>query len=385
MRDYFRFLRSIPFFHSLSDSDIKKIEGVCEEKYFKVGDIVFIEDSLGENFFIILEGSVEIWKDYKEKNVDPLAIFSRGQLFGELALTDNFPRSATVVAREPCRLLSIHRDDFTRIVTESGSISFSIMKSLSFMLRESTSNFLKDLKARNRFLERAYKQLKKTDEQRVASLRQKELLLHAFHHRVRDNIQIINDIISFHSDILTQGNSHSDMCDPRWILDKIKERIQIMTRIHDILFQASDLLKVNAKNYIEKLIHELFQYVDDARDQLRCIVEAEEIFLVIDDAVHLGMIIHELLSNVFRHAFPDNREGEIHIIIQKSVIHNNLIECLFHDNGVGLPDHMDPAKTDTLGFILIKKLAEDYLKANLRITQENGTCCTIRFTPKTTE
>jgi len=168
MNNYYQFLKDIYFFESLSETDILKIRDVCREECFDAGDVIFLEGTIGDRCFIILEGKVEIWKDYSCQHKDMLAVYSPTQLFGELALIDHFPRSATVVAQTRVRLLSIRRDDFSKVVSKSSSISFSIMKAVSAMIRERTDSFVAELRESKSHLEKAYEQLKKeTDERKV--------------------------------------------------------------------------------------------------------------------------------------------------------------------------------------------------------------------------
>ncbi len=166
MDNYYQFLKDIYFFESLSETDILKIRNVCREEQFDAGDVIFLEGSIGDRCFIILEGKVEIWKDYPGQHKDMLAVYSPTQLFGELALIDHFPRSATVIAQTPVRLLSIRRDDFSKVVSKSSSISFSIMKAVSAMIRERTDSFVAELRESKTHLEKAYEQLKKETEER---------------------------------------------------------------------------------------------------------------------------------------------------------------------------------------------------------------------------
>jgi len=179
MDNYFYFLKKVNFFSSLSDKDIREIEIVCQKQFFEPGKIIFSEGTLGCHFYIILEGNVEIIKAYNNQDQDSLVFLTQGQSFGELALIDNFPRSATAVSRHSTVLLSISRDDFHTVVKGSAPISFSIMKSLSSMIRERTENFVDDLRQRNLHLENAYAQLKQEIEERREA--EKKLHHQAFH------------------------------------------------------------------------------------------------------------------------------------------------------------------------------------------------------------
>ena len=165
MKGRFEFLRNVYFFSDLSDDEIAKIEEVCSQETYGPGDVIFKENTVADRFYIILDGAVEVWKDFEDDERDLLAVHRAGHLFGEMALVDDLPRSATVVAREPARLLSVNRDDFRRIITENSSIALSVMRSVSSMVRQSNETFVEGLRARNRELERAYSELTEAQEE----------------------------------------------------------------------------------------------------------------------------------------------------------------------------------------------------------------------------
>jgi len=122
---------------------------------FVAGDIVFLEGSRAEKFYIVSGGAVELWKDYGEPHRDLLATHRKGGIFGEMALVDDLPRSATVVASRQTILLCVKREDFQRIIQEDSFIALSIMKGLSSIVRKSNEAFMGSLRERNRQLELA--------------------------------------------------------------------------------------------------------------------------------------------------------------------------------------------------------------------------------------
>ncbi len=166
-REYFTFLRKIPFFKDLTDDEIENIAGYSSDTTFKEGEILFYEGDTADNFYIVMDGEVEVWKSYGRNDADMLAVHGKGHLFGEMALIDNLPRSATVKARGDVVLLQIKEEDFDRMIREKTSVAFSIIRSLSAMVRKSNETFLEDLKAKNEKLEAAYSELKETQEELI--------------------------------------------------------------------------------------------------------------------------------------------------------------------------------------------------------------------------
>ncbi|HUW39571.1 MAG TPA: ATP-binding protein [Rectinemataceae bacterium] len=169
--DRFDFLRRIYFFKGLSDAEIALVEALCAEETRAPGDVLFIEGAIADRFYIVMEGKVEVWKNYYDPRPDLLAVHSTGHFFGEMALIDELPRSATVVAKEASRLLYLSRDDFRRLILENSSIALSVMTSISYLVRSSNETYVEDLRKRTEELERAYTHLKRAQAERLRSER----------------------------------------------------------------------------------------------------------------------------------------------------------------------------------------------------------------------
>ncbi|MFW5783958.1 MAG: cyclic nucleotide-binding domain-containing protein, partial [Spirochaetota bacterium] len=137
MGEYFGFLRDVYFFNDLSDDEVQSIESLCKRDRFERGQIIFRENAPAERFFIVLDGMVEVWKDYASPSPDLLAVHGRGHLFGEMALIDDLPRSATVVAKTDTQVLYLFREEFDRVLRENTGVALSILRSLSAMVRKS--------------------------------------------------------------------------------------------------------------------------------------------------------------------------------------------------------------------------------------------------------
>lgn len=160
MNNYHDILKKVFFFSMLSDDDIEALQSVCREKHCQTGEVIISEGSVGNNFYIIIKGGVEIWKNYGAPDQDLVASYGRGQLFGEMALIEKCPRCATVVSRTPTNLLYISRDDFNRVIKTSNPISHSIMRSISNKVRQSNERYIENLKAHNRLLIQTCEQLR---------------------------------------------------------------------------------------------------------------------------------------------------------------------------------------------------------------------------------
>ncbi len=168
---YFQFLRDIYFFKDLDDDDIRNIMRYCRETTFSEEEIIFWENDKADRFYIVASGEVEVWKGYGTKQADMLAVHGGGHLFGEMALVDNLPRSATVRSRGRTRVLYIDQAEFPKILQEKPTVAFAIVKSLSAMVRKSNETFLEDLRERNKRLEIANEELKAAQSELLKSER----------------------------------------------------------------------------------------------------------------------------------------------------------------------------------------------------------------------
>lgn len=152
MDKYIEFIKSVYYFNSLSDESIHKILGVCQCNEFPKDSIIFEEGSPGDAFYIIIKGTVEIWKNYNKKEMNLIAIQGPGSFFGEMAIIDSLPRSATVKVSDDVLTLSILHDDFLKIIRDNSSIALAIMRSMSSVLRSSTEKLFTNLNVKSKLL-----------------------------------------------------------------------------------------------------------------------------------------------------------------------------------------------------------------------------------------
>jgi signal transduction histidine kinase len=191
--DHFEFLKNVFFFKNLRDDEVKLVLSVCHEENFHSGDILFNEGSKADRFYIVLHGRVEVWKNYKDPKPDLLGIHGPGHFFGEMALVDELPRSATVVAKDETTVLFLYRKDFHELIRTHSSIALSVMMSMSFLVRSSNDAFVEDLRRRNDELEAAYSELEEIQSDRLRNERLSTLgkFSSMILHDIRNPISII--------------------------------------------------------------------------------------------------------------------------------------------------------------------------------------------------
>jgi len=210
---------------------------------------------------------------------------------------------------------------------------------------------------------------KLAEEKLLSSLQEKEVLLKELHHRVKNNLQVIISLLRLQSRYLD---------DPRLLelLQASQNRIRSMAMIHEQLYTSQNFARVDFDEYIKNLITHLYVVYGVRPDRVSFKVQAAKIYLDINRAIPCGMIINELVSNALRHAFPENRQGEIIVSLKQDEI--GRFYLLVKDNGVGLPEAVEVEKADTLGLQIVRILVHQ-LGGSLRIIRSHGTTFSISF------
>jgi CRP-like cAMP-binding protein len=128
-------LRTVPLFAELTDADIASLSQLAAPRRYPKDTVVFFENEEGDFFFIILQGRIKVTILGDDGREIILSVLGPGDFFGEMALLDNEPRSATAIAVEDSELLSLHRTDFQSVVSDNRSIQAALIKILTARLR----------------------------------------------------------------------------------------------------------------------------------------------------------------------------------------------------------------------------------------------------------
>jgi len=133
------FFRKFPLFADLDDRELGSIAAVAKTRRYAKDDVVFYADENGDIFCLIREGQVKVTMISPEGKEIILKILGPGDFFGEMALLDDEPRSATVVAIEPLEIVTIWRNDFLQILQENFTLTRKLLAELSRRLRSASS------------------------------------------------------------------------------------------------------------------------------------------------------------------------------------------------------------------------------------------------------
>ncbi|MEW5867707.1 MAG: PAS domain S-box protein [Chloroflexota bacterium] len=290
--------------------------------------------------------------------------YRRDELTGKpLVVTLYAPESRTRSAEllETWKQQGYLENEELTIMTRSGQKRTVLLSTSA--VRDAAGNLLHTISIQRDITER-----KQAEESLRQSLHEKEALLKEIHHRVKNNLQVVNSLLSLQA---------GQVSDPptRQALFETQNRVRSMAFIHELLYRSADLGQVDFNDYLQKLTGYLYRsYVIDP-DLIRLEIDVQQVTLSIDQAVPCGLMVNELVTNCFKHAFPAGRAGTIQISMQR---HTGQVILAVRDNGIGLPEGLELATANTLGFQLIQALSVQ-LKCSITLERAKGTHFTLTF------
>ena len=197
---------------------------------------------------------------------------------------------------------------------------------------------------------------------------EKESLLKEIHHRVKNNLQIIANLLYLQSNKFEDENIKN-------VLEEGQGRVRSMALIHQKLYENEDIKSIPFGEYVLELVNEIKVSFGEQAAHVNINVDAQEAFFDVDCAVPLGLIINELSTNAFKYAFEGRDEGQLSIYLTKS---GNDYELHVSDNGKGLPEEIDIRKTRSLGLRLVRILSEQ-LEGQYSFNGDHGMSFKLRF------
>ena len=230
-------------------------------------------------------------------------------------------------------------------------------------------NILDDLGAEKLLLEKTQADVVRSEKAMRSSLREKEVLLKEIHHRVKNNLQVISSLLNLQARYLPDPAA-------REIFRSSQHRVQSIALVHEKLYQSADLSHIDFHEYSVALLDNLFETFDAARRGISKTVDIGATRLSVDIAIPCGLIVNELVTNALKHAFPNDRAGTVRVALTEGA--GGALDLTVGDDGVGLPEGMDPRKTASLGLDLVFTFA-DQLDAKVEIERQGGSSYRFRF------
>jgi two-component sensor histidine kinase len=226
----------------------------------------------------------------------------------------------------------------------------------------------KEITFKNHQLENSQQEISEKNHQLQRLLNENEWLLREVHHRVKNNLQVIMSLLKSQSAYVRDEGTLK-------VVLESQHRIYAMSLIHQKLYKSNNTFSIGMPEYIGDLV-EYLRYSFATAGGVSFDLQMEPLDLDVHQAVPVGLIINEVITNSFKYAFPwSENDG---ITVRLSATEAGWITLFIADNGRGLPDGFDLLQVDTFGMQLIAGLTED-LGGFLNIDNQRGTAYCIQF------
>jgi len=214
-------------------------------------------------------------------------------------------------------------------------------------------------------------QHKKAEEEIKKNLNEKEMLLRELYHRTKNNMQVISSILRIKARDIKDKNLLSSF-------QEIEMKIRSMALVHQKLYESQNLSSLNLRSYFNDLILLIRRSFVSQSSKVNIYLDApEDIPILIDTAIPLGLVLNELLTNSIKYAFPSNSKGEIHVALDRDADKKLIIEV--SDNGVGYKK-FDVDKDTNLGLKTVISLIEKQLGGKISFDFKHGFTTKIEIT-----
>lgn len=227
----------------------------------------------------------------------------------------------------------------------------------------------KELRNINRTLTNEVSERRATEKKLKASLDEKAILIKEIHHRVKNNLQIVSSLLNL------QANSVDD----KYVSSLFQEsqlRVRSIALVHENLYQSPNLARIKLDVYLNRLINYLSKTFTTNLASVDIKIDVHDIELGINQAVPCGLIVNELVSNIFKHAFNDKNTGLINIKMDK--LDGKRYVLTVKDNGIGLPEDFNIKDNPSLGMYLIQSLSSQ-MNGEVEFSGESGTTVKVFF------
>jgi PAS domain S-box-containing protein len=206
------------------------------------------------------------------------------------------------------------------------------------------------------------------------------------HHRIKNNLQVISSLLDLQVEKF-KGKKNIKDSEVVEAFRESQDRVVSMALIHEELYKGKNTDTINISSYIKNLTDNLFLSYRRENIDISLGIDIEEnLFFDMDISVPLGIVVNELVSNSFKHAFFGREKGEIGVKLHRennvkceNQEYGTIFNLVVSDNGIGFPEEFDIEDLDTLGMQLVVSLVEQ-LDGELDMKRDDGTEFVIRFT-----
>jgi two-component sensor histidine kinase len=205
--------------------------------------------------------------------------------------------------------------------------------------------------------------------QSTESVREGETLLREVHHRVKNNLQIVASLLTMQAGAASDGLV-------RQALSDAVTRISTIALIHAQLCEGPKLSSVDMRPFVHELVNNVRRTFSDSSTVIVTALHIDPLRLPLHVATPCGLLISELVTNAFQHAFVDAKRGTIEIQLTSD---DRVGTLIVRDNGRGLPSNAGEPESRSLGLHLVRLLATRQLRGRVYIARDNGTVFTVKF------
>jgi two-component sensor histidine kinase len=200
-------------------------------------------------------------------------------------------------------------------------------------------------------------------------LQEKEVMLKEIHHRVKNNMQVITSLLYLQSRSIQDPQALAAFQDSQG-------RVRSMALVHEMLYQSKDLSNIEYAAYLRSLGDYMMRAHAEKTNRITLKIDCDDVYLGVNTAIPCGLLVNELLSNSFEHAFPGGRSGQVRLDFHANA--DDEFVLVVADNGVGLPADLGLEDVDTLGLTLVQTLV-DQLDGTLEVEREGKTEFRVTF------
>jgi two-component sensor histidine kinase len=201
------------------------------------------------------------------------------------------------------------------------------------------------------------------------SLNEAETLLREVHHRVKNNLQIVASLLAMQIDAASVAVVKKALSDAAM-------RISTIALIHAQLCEAPSGASVDMRAFVEELVANIRRTLADSKTGVTARLVIDPVRLHLHVATHCGLLISELVTNAFQHAFAHQDEGSIEV---RLTVQSRQATLSVRDNGSGMPRHVGRAGGVAMGIRLVRLLSTRQLRGRLSISRRGGTHVRVTF------
>ncbi|MFB6345935.1 MAG: histidine kinase dimerization/phosphoacceptor domain -containing protein [bacterium] len=200
----------------------------------------------------------------------------------------------------------------------------------------------------------------------------KETLMQEIHHRVKNNFNLAASLVGLQKRQIEDGVTIQQ-------LDEIYNRLQSMSKLHEVLYTEDNIQDVRIKKYAGEILENIRKNHRTSANNLNFETSLEDFVLSTSQALYTGLILSELVSNSLEHGLKQNKDLTVTVEISQT---DREVQLLVRDDGPGWDDEFDPFQSDSFGLKIVRTLIEDQMDGMIQVDGQNGASFNVHFPVK---